>query len=447
LPVRVADPAAFEPGGAQASSKAAAGTTSAYFDTGWIYSSKDPANPKAVFDYRAEGWQAERLVQKSPGQFDQSSAMFWSYFADGQLRLRTDRDGQRVSYAYDANDNLVEAIDASGVESPEKKPIELNAKYDSLDRIELASHRKTGGALRHTLYEYDANSNVLSRTDDADSDTGSGGRDNRFTYDEANWLTTQVIEGNEPNACDDDLRVVNRFKPTGLEDSRELFRGSGSAPGCQFNSLKQTTDWEYFANAKLHTLEIENSAGEVIESHELSYEDGANDYLNGHRVADAFGLEGPQSQATECEPSGPTPRPCSARYAYDARDRTAAYFDGHDTRIDYSFDEAARVTPSIVAAGNVTTEKTYSNASGLSSGTLSKTKTSDYDGTQLTEVTQAGLTSSYHYDVVGNLDCVTTSAGSAADCSPSGSGGAGKVKRRGSETRFWLEYRPAVVRP
>ncbi|MGH2750230.1 MAG: RHS repeat-associated core domain-containing protein [Actinomycetota bacterium] len=422
LPVTVSDPAQFEPGGTHAASKSAAGTTSAYYDSGWIYSTKDPANPKTVFDYRAEGWQAERLVQKAPGEFDQSSAMFWSYFADGQLRLRTDRDGQRVSYDYDAHNNLTSAVDASGVESPGEKPIELSATYDSLDRIELASHAKTGGTQRHTLYAYDANSNLSSRVDDADSTTGSGGRSNSFTYDAADWLSTQVIEGNKASACDDDLRVVNAFKPTGLEDSRKLYRGTGSAPGCGWStSPQQVTEWDYFANTKLDTLEIRNSAGAIVESHELFYEDPGGDYLNGHRVADDFGLEGPSAQPTECEPGGGAPRPCTARYAYDGRDRTSGYFDGHDTRIDYSFDEAARVTPGIVAAGNLTTEKSYTGASGLTGGSLDKTKTSSYDGAQLTEVTEAGSTSRYHYDVLGNLDCVTTSSGSAADCSPSGS--------------------------
>ena len=41
-------------------------------------------------------------------------------------------------------------------------------------------------------------------------------------------------EGKKEGACEDDLRVENVFKPTGLEDSRKLFRGSGSVPGCQF---------------------------------------------------------------------------------------------------------------------------------------------------------------------------------------------------------------------
>jgi hypothetical protein len=101
-------------------------------------------------------------------------------------------------------------------------------------------------------------------------------------------------EGKKEGACDDDPRVENVFKPSGLEDSRKLFRDNGSLPGCQFNSLKQSTDWEYSANTKLHSLEIKNSAGEAIESHQLSYENAAEDYLNGHRVTDDFGLKGPE---------------------------------------------------------------------------------------------------------------------------------------------------------
>jgi len=61
-----------------------------------------------------------------------------------------------------------------------------------------------------------------------------------------------------------------------------------------------------------------------------------------------------------------------------------------------------------VRAGNVTTE--------VKNGV---TTTRKYRANQLEEATTGGVTTKHWYDPLGNLDCVTTSAGTQANCSPS----------------------------
>ena len=69
-------------------------------------------------------------------------------------------------------------------------------------------------------------------------------------------------------------------------------------------------------------------------------------------------------------------------------------------------------THELDAAGNLLKE---------SGGVAAKTFT--YSGNHLQTMTVGALTSQYHYDSEGNLDCITAATGSPADCSPSNNAG------------------------
>jgi RHS repeat-associated protein len=69
-----------------------------------------------------------------------------------------------------------------------------------------------------------------------------------------------------------------------------------------------------------------------------------------------------------------------------------------------------------VRAGNVTTENRY--------GTVTTRK---YTGARLTSATVGTTTTSFWYDPLGNVDCVTLAAGSQANCSPSGTSGSANL--------------------
>jgi len=54
-------------------------TSVTYFDTGWIQTSKDPANPRVHFDYAPQGWQISRVPEDASGKLDISHEMFTTY--------------------------------------------------------------------------------------------------------------------------------------------------------------------------------------------------------------------------------------------------------------------------------------------------------------------------------------------------------------------------------
>lgn len=378
---------------------ATAKTEMTYWDSGWAASSKDPGTlPRVHFDYTAEGWQRLRTPELPGGGLNLDEQQIWTYFVDGMLEQRADRHGQLTSYAYDANNNLRMALDAAGILVEDRSPVDVQATWDSLDRLtKMRSKEESAANYRFTTYAYDLNGNV-TRRDDEGVETPAGGlvtasRRNDYTYDAADWLSTQIDYGTGSGASDDQ-RITNTFFPTGWEQSRVVARNNGSGSWV----TKQTTIWTHFLNGRLNTLVTKNGAGATIESHTVDYLDAAGDYVNGHRTNDVFTLLGPDT-AAPCRTSA-----CTATYLYDPRDRLVREVNGHGATTNYTLD----------SAGNVTRE--------LVTGDGAKDVTYAYAGNQLTSATAGGSTQKYWYEPTGNLDCVTLATGTQANCVP-GSGG------------------------
>ncbi len=378
---------------------AASKTQMTYWDPGWIESSDAPdTTPSVHFDYRAEGWQTLRTPEAASGGLNLREQQISTHFVDGQLRERKDRGGQLTSYAYDANNNLLTALDAAGITADDRSPMDVQAVWDSLDRLsKVRSKEEDAANYRFTTYAYDLNDNVTRRDDDG-IETPAGAlvtaaRRNDYTYDAADWLTTQLDYG-PSTVTSDDQRITNTFTPNGWEASRVVARNNGSGTWV----TKQTTNWTHFLNGQLKTLVTKNGAGTTLESHTVSYLDTAGDYVNGHRTSDVFTQQGPDT-AAPCRSTA-----CSATYLYDPRDKLLREVNGHGATTNYTLDPA----------GNITRE--------LVTGDGAKDVTFAYSGQQLTSVTAGGATQKHWYDPNGNLDCVTLSTGSRANCAP-GSGG------------------------
>ena len=387
-------------------------TVMSYFDPGWIRTAKDPANPRVAFDYTAQGWQAARTpeVKGAPGTPDPSRTSRWEYYPDGQLKTLTSRDGKLNSYTWDANNNLLTATEGRGVDDPAQTRRQVEVTYTGFDQLAKVRHKKaTDTNWTFTQYKgYDRDGNLTERLDDGkETTTGSlvtSPRRNTFAYDQADWLTTQYDWGTDGSSCAGDQKITTSFTPIGLEATRTLAKGTSActeaAPAWQ---TKQTTTWDWFANAKLKTLTTKNGAGTVQESHAVGYTDPDSIYVNGNRTSDTYTLNGPG--ATACASS-----PCTQTWTYDPRDRLIRHDDGHGGTSSYTLDEPARQSDPLIRAGNITTQTDPRN----------NTRNLRYTGNQLTEVSTAtGVTGKYWYDDDGNLDCVTTAAGTQADCSPS----------------------------
>jgi RHS repeat-associated protein len=390
-------------------------TVMSYFDPGWIRTAKDPANPRVAFDYTAHGWQASRTpdVKGSPGTPDTSRTSRWEYYPDGLLKTLTGRDGKPNGYTYDANNNLLIATEGRGVDDPGQARRQVEASYTGFDQLAKVRHKKaTEANWTFTRYKaYDLDGNLTERLDDGQEDNAGTvlptpvARRNTFAYDQADWLTTQFDWGTDATSCSGDQQLSTSFTPVGLEASRTLAKGtSACTEAAPAWSTKQTTTWDWFANAKLKTLVTKNGAGTVQESHTVGYTDPTGIYVNGNRTTDTYTLNGPG--ATACAST-----PCTQTWTYDPRDRLIRHDDGHGGTSSYTLDEPARQSDPLIRAGNATTQTDPRNG----------TRNLRYTGDQLSEIsTASGVTGKYWYDDDANLDCVTTAAGTKDDCSPSG---------------------------
>lgn len=400
---------------ATAAGQAEAGTLVSFWDPGWVATSKSPdTTPRVHFDYTAEGWQAMRVPERASGELNLAEQMFWSYFADGMLRERSDRGGQRTTYTYDANNNLTAAVDAAGLTAATRTPIEVLTDYTGLDQVLKTRSREVPAAgqpigsvpYTFTKFSYDRNGNVEVRVDNGTqaygSTTESGGRRQEYVYDTADWMTTQFDRGPDSTsgAWSDDQRIRNTFLATGWEASRIVERATSSSAWAP----KQTTTWDYFANGKLAKLTVRDATDTLVEQHDVRYTDPDGIYVNGHRTVDEQLLKGPNASAP-CYTAA-----CVQTYEYDPRDRLVAYDDGQPAGTDTSY--------LLDVVGNIASQTDLT-------GGVAATTTYAYAGNQLQSVTApGGAVQRYFYDPTGNLACVTIEAGDAGDCGLASGGSA-----------------------
>ena len=388
LPLTTSDPTQVP-----ASSK----TALTYFDPGWIAISQDPGGPRIHFDYTAKGEQSLRTPETSGGMLDMTKQVQWSYFADGQTKSRADQQGQPITYAYDAENHLVSSHDASGLTTPSQTFVDTQNAYDDLGRLVRSDlKKKTDANWTFSSFAYDANSNVGDQVQNGQESSPGGslvkaGRSLHSDYDGADWITTQFDYGSgSPSAPGPDAqRTLNTFTPIGLEASREIDKTNGSGGW----TPKQTTTWDYFANGKLnHLTTTVPGQTQAIEQHTVSYLDPSGIYNDGNRTQDVFSLKPGGSTSSPCYPGT-----CTTSYTYDPRDRLVGQDDHRGSATTYQLDATGNIQAEIL--NGTTTVKSYV-----------------YQGTQLQQVTAGTQISKYQYDDLGRLHCVTTSAGSAADC-------------------------------
>jgi RHS repeat-associated protein len=362
-----------------------------YWDTGWIRTSKDANRPRLHFDYTAEGWQSERVPENDAGAFALDRKMLWSYYPDGALRETKDLAGQGASYTYDANGNQLRIAEASGLTSAGADPLAIDVLHDTLDRlVEVRQGRLGGGDVTITRYAYDAHGNVVEQLGNRvenGSTVVAAGRRETFEYDARDLPTVQVDFGLDAGQADD-LRTTRTYWPDGLDRQRRLERIEAGAW-----KTDQVVDSTSYLNGLLRTQVTTNGAGEVLESHTLSYVGADGVYLDGNRASDVFRLKGPDT-AAPCRDTT-----CTATYEYDALERLVRQNDGHGTTTVFTLDVAGNVVTEAATKAGVTT-----------------TSTSTYVANQLRASTEGTRSKKYFYTADGNVDCVTTGAGSDGDC-------------------------------
>jgi YD repeat-containing protein len=424
LPVK----AAAEPGDRTLSAISADHkTTLTYFDTGWVKTENQPGTPRVRFAYTPEGWQRSRVPETKEGVERWDRQTTWEYWVDGMLRAKKERDGQPVRYAYDANNQLTLANDTSGVDDAGADALDVEVDYDGLGRPKEVRQQKVNADrwLATKFTEYDLEDNVVERTDNRE-ETESGsvierGRRHRYVYDDSGWLTEQTDFGkkdaSDADAHADDRRISTEFFETGWEKVRTIAkRPAGSAATADFTAVKQRTSWDYFDNGKLKVLRTRNGSDELLESHDVTYEDGDGRYVNGHRTKDVFTLRGPKDDAeAKCRDAG---NPCTTKYTYNARDQLVK-----EQRLRGGTDRSTSYD--LLPTGDVDVETLHD---GMKID-------NDYVGQQLRQrkvIPPSGpsLIQKYNYDLDANLSCAWEAASESEERTCASAESAGKVREK-----------------
>jgi hypothetical protein len=205
------------------------------------------------------------------------------------------------------------ATDAAGIVDPGEKAVETQATWTGFNVPAKVRHRKAGAAVwTFADYTYDENGNTTVRRENGEENDARGQtkapRRHELSYDDADWLTTQLDLGVD-GACKDDQRVVNTFWATGWERQRDLYRaGTGCIADSTTWPRKQSTTWTHFDNGKLDVLVTSNGSGTVTESHDVAYLDTGGVYVNGHRTSDRYVLNRANNRARTCLTANPATR-------------------------------------------------------------------------------------------------------------------------------------------
>lgn len=369
-------------------------TVQEYFDPGWIRTSKEGSQRKHIFDHTAEGWQSSRTPaipdgQANAGQPETGKQVTWSYFPDGQIKQQkaaNDPNGGSTTYSYDANNNQTTVRSTGGLKAsdPKESPMTIENTYDGFDRVIKTRQKKDRDSVwKVSTSWYDRNGNLTEQSDDAEdgtSDPSKQGHKQHFLFDAADRMIQQIDDG--PAFNGDNQRITYTYLPEGWEQQRVIARSNSSGGW----TTKQTEDREYYATGQIYKQTTKDVNGNVTESHTTSYIDALNRYADGNQTKDSFSLKGPSGNPTSCETS------CTSTSSYDARGRLTGQQNSYGGSINYNLDPA----------GNILSDSTG--------------RAYTYDGNQLSTMTMAGQTQNYFYDPDGNLDCVTTAAGTKADC-------------------------------
>jgi RHS repeat-associated protein len=402
LPTSVTDPTQVPVG---------AKTVSAYYDTGWIASGQVGNDTPIHYDYKGTGQQTCRRPGSACTTGNLTNEVLWAYQANGLLSSRSDQQQQPVSYQYDADGNLVASQDRSGLTDRSQTEIDTQNAYDDLDRL-VRSDLKAKSASNWTFssFVYDLNGNVTDLDQNGQEQNGSNNLPNGVVvkdgekihsdYDQANWLVDQLNSTLNQ-------QVKNNYTPLGLESSREIDSGTGTAA-----TLLQSTSWSYFLNGKLSGLSTSVPAQAAcqlpctnvttIEQHTVSYLDANGIYLDGNRTQDQYSVRPGDSVVNSSARNTGT-----AKYTYDPQDRLVQNQDGHGNTTNYTLD----------GPGNIQTQVTRDQSGSTTSSVTNAYNPNNLN--QLQSVTSAGQKLNYFYDDLGRQQCVTDSAGAHADCGPS----------------------------
>ncbi|MDP4144966.1 MAG: right-handed parallel beta-helix repeat-containing protein, partial [Bacillota bacterium] len=312
----------------------------------------------------------------------------YSYYANGNMYQKTDRNGVVTTYVYDVHGRLISEIAGK---------ISLSFTYDNNDN-KLSTADATGTTIRtydelnrvtsktvpdigKATYVYDIITGVDAGCTE-EKDTDAKGNVILKIYDKAGRLQKVIADGN--------TTTYNYYDNGNLQSV--VYQGGANE------------QYTYYSNNLLKTLTDSNSDGTLIDKYAYTY-DGAKNMLS---KADSKGTTNYTYDVlnrlyTVTDPSGSV-----TVYTYDASGNraTATTVNGVDTTlISYDNNDQNRLMGTETKVNNITTEKVSYNY--------------DNNGNQLTETAityvngaaQAPIVTTNVYDELNELTQTTTPAG------------------------------------
>ncbi|MCP5417598.1 MAG: VCBS repeat-containing protein [Chromatiaceae bacterium] len=339
-----------------------------------------------TFSYDTSHFLAEELIET---ELPDSTTLQQSY-APGAHRVatRTDAAGNSTSYSYDGRGNLLTVTDAAGQVT--------SYTYDEVGN-RLTQTDANGHA---TTFTYDANGNLLTKT-------LPGGQTASWSYDLENNVVSQVDFNGQTTtyAYDSMNRLTTRTLPGGAVESFTY-----TPTGQIATAVNPTGTISFGYDARDRLLSVTYPGGITVD---YTYD------LAGNRTSLTSALG-------------------TTNYTYDAANRLASVTDPDSRVTSYGYDAVGNITqityPNGTAAtlaydvNDRTVQVTHSKGATVLADfqydldangnrirmieAAGRQVDYAYDALQrLTQESEAGVTTSYNYDAVGNIQLISDTSG------------------------------------
>ena len=304
-----------------------------------------------------------------------AQSLTYSYDADGYITQVVDQQGYQTTYTYDAKDNLTSIVDRNG-----NAAISSDAQYfrdlrKDLGFVDLAGNGKLAASLTAaektailakftTRFTYDANGNLLTRTDNAGNVT-------TWTYTTFNKVASELSAVGTALTTSDDAFYQAKRVELGFPAT------VASLSAAQKTSLRTLYTTSFTYDAKQNLTRITSAGGDVT-----NFEYDAFGNLTKRTVVyrDAANVAVPaKDQVTQ--------------FFYDAFGNNNKTIDAEGATTLRTFDHFGNLLTSIDGRGGVTTN-TY-----------------DADNRLLSTTDPEGHVTAHAYDAVGNRISTTDASG------------------------------------
>ncbi len=301
-------------------------------------------------------------------------SLTYRYDADGYITEVTDQQGFKTTYTYDTKDNLTSIVDRNGFGATNSDAAYFRALRADLGFVDaggngklvadLSAAEKTAILAKFTTsFTYDANGNLISRTDNAGNLT-------TYTYTAFNKLASETAAMGNALASSDDAIYQQKRTELGFPAS------VASLTQAQKDALKALYTTTYTYDAKQNLIERKDPGGDLTR---FEY-DAFGNLTRKIVFLDPSDLVTPAKQQV-------------TQFFYDAFGNNVETVDGEGAHTFRTFDHFGNVLTSIDGRGGVTTN-TY-----------------DADNRLLTTTDPEGHTTVNAFDAVGNRISITDANG------------------------------------